>query len=60
MASMRPGSPGFGMGLQSKKVCDDALSNGPPDLCNAAPPSAECLSCLANHCGSELMSCQGT
>jgi len=43
-----------------RNVCDDALSNGPPDFCNGAPASADCLSCLENHCSTELMSCQGT
>ena len=47
-----PGSP------SCIDVCDDAHSNGPPDFCNGAVASPQCLSCLESSCGADFMNCQ--
>ena len=40
-------------------VCDGIVcSNGPPDFCNGAQASPQCLMCLESTCGDQLMTCQ--
>ncbi len=38
-------------------ACDNAFSNGPPDLCDGYVASPQCLTCLESTCGNQFMSC---